>query len=148
MEQGQVVLQCDRRDQAIDRPSDGLPFFQAAPVDICRLDTGSCAGRVIDRIVEKIFPCFAIGLVVPDALQYLGEDDAGDAEVFVGGDEVVQRAALGCVPAAEEIYPDARVDKDHTLPARIRRRSPSHRTLPSSFSMRLFLAFLISSSRA
>src|SRR5439155_23393996 len=63
----------------------------------------------------------------------LGEDDVGEGDGFIVGDQLGEAFDLPGPGVTEEVDPHRGVDDDHRA-ARLRSRSPSHVTVPRSAS--------------
>src|SRR5262249_22073454 len=130
MQKRVAVLNAARRNQRVTRFAHCHPEAAQLPIVVGSLHSHlASANRYLGEVVQRLARQLEV-LVTAKALQHLRQHQIADGQ-SLAVQKRVQQVDLWCRCPAEEVDPNARVDKNH-LSALIASRSPSQSSFPRS----------------
>ena len=112
MQQTAAVFQRGSRNDAVIGLADGNARLTQFAINVSCPEKYRLWHRQHDQRAE-IASDTPVGFVIGNALQYFGQYDAAQREVFILKNELLERGDVRKVTTCEEIDPDTGIDQNH-----------------------------------
>ena len=129
-------------DQTIDSFPNCEATLTTVPINHRGLFENGQTIHAKDGILQKKRSCSLVFGVFVDALKNFAENEIGQREGPIFHNQLLEVMVLRGPGSIKKIYPDSRINNDHTRDLRITFRLPSHFTLPRSCRISFRFSFL------